>query len=270
MLLSSLKKQRMTVGDILSHSWAIYKNHFVDILVISLIVNVPLDIVAVFIPIELIYYALTSLVGVLATMAIALVVEQSLLGEGIRFGQALSKSVSRWGSAIGTNIVKGLILVGLTLLLIIPGIIWGVYYTFSSMVVVLRNRSGKSALDYSKSLVQGQWSRVFGVNFVLVLILFLPLVVQTFVVKSFLQNSSLIILLAIVGIILTHLASTFSTVAVTLLFLNIDYQRHAFQKPQKMVGTENASATTLDGSANASVARKSAQRTRKARGGLAK
>jgi hypothetical protein len=64
-----------------------------------------------------------------------------------------------------------------TLLLIIPGIIFGVYYSFAGWVLVFEGYKGRNALKRSKELVKGNWWGVFGRYMFLYLALFLFLVV---------------------------------------------------------------------------------------------
>ena len=48
------------------------------------------------------------------------------------------------------------------ILLVIPGIIFAVWYSFTTMVVVLEGLRGSDAMRKSKSYVQGRWWGVFG------------------------------------------------------------------------------------------------------------
>ena len=155
-------------------------------------------------------------------MAVAFVVEHSLRGENIGYRQALRQSFSRWGSVIGTGILAGLIIFGLTLLLIVPGIIWGVYYLFIVYIVALRGQGGKKALDYSKSLVKGRWWRVFGVFFVVGLLTFVFILIVDlpfgFMPVNFLTD--------VLSGILADIVWSFFTIATVLFFLNLDYLKN--------------------------------------------
>ena len=63
-----------------------------------------------------------------------------------------------------TLLLKGVVVLGLSVLLIIPGIIWLNYYTFVTQLVIINEKKWKSALDASKQLVRGHWWEVLGVN----------------------------------------------------------------------------------------------------------
>ena len=168
---------RFGLGTVIATGWQQFLTNVKAILVIFLIVYIPINLGLSTVPVDRlieehgmrgfrVYMKLVQLTeflfGVIATMALARLVEASLKGEPISWSQALRHALSRWGASIGTSFLGGLIIIGLLLLLIVPGIIWSLYYSFAIYVVALRGLSGKKALDYSKSIVKGQWWRVFG------------------------------------------------------------------------------------------------------------
>jgi len=60
------------------------------------------------------------------------------------------------------SILVGLIVIVGMFLLVIPGIIFAIWYSFTIMVVVLEGLRGTDAMRKSKSYVQGRWWGVFG------------------------------------------------------------------------------------------------------------
>ena len=46
------------------------------------------------------------------------------------------------------------------ILLVIPGIIFSIWFAFSTHAVILDNKKGTQALSYSKQLVRGRWGAV--------------------------------------------------------------------------------------------------------------
>ena len=168
---------RYGLGEMIAAGWGQYRQHFRSILPIFLLVYIPINMGLSFIPVEYlieqrglrgfrIYMKIIQLtellIGVLATMSLAKLIEASLLGQPITWQQAFRHALSRWGASVGTGILSGVIILGLSLLLLVPGIIWSIYYSLFIYVVALRGLSGKPALDYSKALVKGQWWRVLG------------------------------------------------------------------------------------------------------------
>ncbi len=233
--LTEVRSREFSLRDILTSSWSIFNDRFSTIGVITLLIYIPINIVLAFVSIDTlvereglfrgfklylqIARLLEGLIGVLATMAIAYVVERLLAGEKIEYSPAMKKSLSRWKSVIWTGIVAGAIILGFTLLLIVPGIIWSVYYLFFIMVVALRDKRGKAALDYSKSLVKGKWWRVVGISLGLGII---QIAAYAVIEIPFLFTPDGAVMDVISGTLM-DLASSFFTVAATVFFLNLEY-----------------------------------------------
>lgn len=80
---------------------------------------------------------LENLIEILATMGIAYVVYHDASGGGkAGAGTALHKAFSFWGRGAVTELLAFLITGALMLLLIIPGLIWLIYYTFSMLSLI--------------------------------------------------------------------------------------------------------------------------------------
>ncbi|GEM_PF-1193494 len=161
---------------------------------------------------------LETVIGVVASLGIAYVISERVEGRCAGFGAALKHALSRWLPAIGTGLLESIIVGFLTLLLIVPGIIWFVFYTFSICVVSLRDRSGSRALSYSKQLVAGRWGavawRVAGLTF-------LPIGATVFVgiASAFAPDEPL---LSLLSDILADLLFAYLVVGVVVLFLNLE------------------------------------------------
>lgn len=213
----------------------------------------------------LIFFVLIIL-SVLPNMAIIKMVESSELGTPENWQGALRHAVSRWGASILTMLLLMLIMFGLALLSVVPGIIigissftlantllssrlllilavygmmlllalpayiWMIYYIFAIAVVSLRRLSGKDALDYSKRLVKGQWWRVFG--YVMALIVG-SLIVQI-PVKVIVALLPLPPLAALIEAAFQSVFTLFGTTIFTLFFLNLEAMK---------VGNDGASVT---------------------------
>ncbi len=236
-MIRQILERELSISEILSNSWNIYSKQFKSITIITLMIYVPINIILYLIGDNIVdieslknynnvIKLLENLFGIIATMGIAVVVEKTILSENdieASWGEAISTAFSRWGSCIGTNILGGLIILGLSMLLIIPGLIWALYYAFSVQVVVLKNIGGKEALDYSKSLVKGQWWKTFGTLFVLGIIGILIGIVIGIAIEFFspyLPDSTSIITDTALDIF-----GAFFTVAFTVYFINIDFVR---------------------------------------------
>lgn len=71
---------------------------------------------------------------------------------------------STYGRMLGTSVLFGLIMLAGSILLIIPGVYWGVLYGLATVVVALESAGPGRALARSKELVRGAWWSVFGRN----------------------------------------------------------------------------------------------------------
>ncbi|MFZ4703501.1 MAG: hypothetical protein ACOYMG_25950, partial [Candidatus Methylumidiphilus sp.] len=142
---TKIKTQAFSIEDIFSTGWQLYRQKFMQILPVILCVYIPVNIILAFEPdvyliesywlgglrlYQNIIQLLEFFIETIATIAIAYMVEMAIKGQETSWGEALRHGVSRWASIIGTGFLAGLIILGLTLLLIIPGIIWSGYYFF--------------------------------------------------------------------------------------------------------------------------------------------
>ncbi len=168
-------------------------------------------------------------VGVIVTMTIAILVQQASQGP-VRPSVALKGAMNRWHYAILTNLMAGVVSLGLLLLGIIPGIIWMLYYSFVSYVVAIRKKSGWEALRYSKSLVKGHWWRTLGfiISFYLAALfagisISLVLAMGGEIIAPLVPGHfPLTVLLDLFSALVIQCTFTFSTIATTILFLNVE------------------------------------------------
>ena len=65
-------------------------------------------------------------------------------------------------SLVIVSILQGLIVLGGILLLVIPGIIFIIWYAFATMAVILEEKRPREALAFSHSLVRGRFSQYSG------------------------------------------------------------------------------------------------------------
>jgi hypothetical protein len=172
--------------QILKESWAIYKNRFKTLITIILIPTAG--------------YLLLILLGILATSATAGLLKQGAAGvqpwkiagiilgiiaiifliylyiwatvaqlfaikdqaQAIGWKEAYKRSKPKIGSFFSTSILNGLAVLGGTILFIIPGIIFGLWFSQSPYVVVEEGLTNTAALKRSKYYVKGRIGQIFG------------------------------------------------------------------------------------------------------------
>lgn len=176
----------LTVGDILEYSCRYFWREMMTGCFVILLFYYPVNLLSAFVEfkvqrisinliLSLMCMGVLLLIGLCIPLLILwitrLVQQKCAIGttEWIDAGQ---NAFVLWPLALWTMVLQGLIVFGLSLLLIVPGIIWGVYYTFSTFVVAQGSLWGKEALDYSKALVKGRWWITLGVTLLISLIVF--------------------------------------------------------------------------------------------------
>jgi hypothetical protein len=218
------------MGELIALSWRVVCKDWVAIAGIVLLVAVPINFFLTMMdPGEepsmhdvgrsfRLQTTLETLVGVLSSLGIAKIVSGRLQGKKVGFLDALLHAVSRWLPAAGTGIIEGFILVFMFLLLIVPGIMWAGYYTFSIPIVSLRACAGKTALDYSKALVKGRWWGVIGRVLGLSLLSMIPVIVIEVGIEVAPKSE----VLTYASAVFSDLCFAFTSVGTAVLFLNLD------------------------------------------------
>ncbi len=164
----------LTPGGVVRLSGRFFFLFFPQVLLVTVVVYGPIDVLLQVMGLEVdfsnpsgtrTYFRMIQMfeffIGILSTLALTSMVEQARFGT-VSLGAAAKTALSRWAPALATNFRAGLTVLGLLILGIIPGLIWSLYYVYSSCIVSVRGRSGKDALLYSKSLVKGRWWRTLG------------------------------------------------------------------------------------------------------------
>lgn len=233
-------KTPYSIGDILSHSWKLFTENFTTILIIILFVYIPLNVLlkgltAAFVtstePLEILMVEirwlqfLEAIIGILAILAITWLVKTKLEGKNIGWRECLGKAFQKWPAAFGTNILKAVFLIGLFILLIVPGVIFSIYWLFVIYIVVFHDKAFIEALKHSREIVKGRWWKVFGYSLVLGLIsLVVALGVGAIIgIPSIFIGESVII--DIVTAVILNIFLSYFLVAGVVFFVNFDNNR---------------------------------------------
>ncbi|MBP2653717.1 MAG: hypothetical protein H6Q73_1286 [Firmicutes bacterium] len=237
-MFDAIRQREFGLGDIIKTSFMVYGKQIKSILLITLIMLIPINAMSYFCEEYLIYQqstppeqsiviglALISLgifmifIGIAWKNIILLLVEKAVDGENakLKVKSILKIGFFRVGSCIFAIYLGMFICFGLSFLLIIPGIVWMLYYVFVQQAVVLRGVNSEKALVYSKSLVKGRWWRTFGKLLVIGLI-YLVLCIGLVLIGKYFPSNVNIILKSLISIV-----EVFLHIFVTIMFLNIDY-----------------------------------------------
>ena len=168
----SVPPNTSSILELMSKAWDFYLDRFKDIFLIVFVVYLPINLLMHLVPEAesmqglrtqmKLQQLLEGFVGVIATLAIIFLIIKQLEGARITVKEAFHLALSKWGSVIVVQLLLGIFLLGLYLLLVIPGIIFTVYWIFEVYAVALKGLKGKAALDYSKAIVAGRWWKTLG------------------------------------------------------------------------------------------------------------
>lgn len=180
-----------TLGEILTAAFNIYKANASKLILIVAVVVVPLSFISALFSgvvfagtrrpvigtgLEVTDRSFGLLVaGALATVVISVIISavlqaailraaaQATIGDPVDPEESYRYGFKRLGSVILVSALVGLAVIGGVILLIIPGIIFFVFFSVSVPVLIVENRRGREAMRRSWKLVKGHAWHAFGV-----------------------------------------------------------------------------------------------------------
>ncbi|MCE9646605.1 MAG: hypothetical protein K8S20_11455 [Chloroflexi bacterium] len=250
-MITLVKERKLGFWDILIESWKIFRFKAGDIFQVVLFLSIPLGMILILVsiksPVQIAgsnpaeaYFLFFLLViqgvfSLVASMSIALLVESVVDQRKLSWIEATKDAFSKWGRAFLANFLAGMIVLALSFCLVIPGVVYSLYYEFVTYAVALRGEEGMGALAYSKKLVEGQWWRVFWIllgTSIVYGVIFLP----------FAMLSSVSIFLYYVSYAAQYLLGVIFSVVIVVLFLNNDftYQRRLEKRTERARAAKKA------------------------------
>jgi hypothetical protein len=235
------KIQHLGLGGILDQAIAITKNHFGLLFTIMLLLLIPFNLITGFISLSLLpdmtteptaetfmefqevqarYWPLFAVFGIinglfilpLTNAAVIWAVAEVYLGQPVTAVEALQHGLKRLAPLIGTSILMYLAIFGGLLLLIIPGILFALWFSLSQHVVVIEGISGSSALGRSKKLVRRHLGTLLVVGFIMFVIFALLGMGAAFVPQRHVQM--------IVSTLINAVATIVSTAALVVFYFS--------------------------------------------------
>lgn len=123
---------------------------------------------------------LLALGGIIMTIAVFMYLLRLIEGKQIDTEQLIWEALHKSPLVIGTALLQLVLLVVLYLLLIIPGVIFTVFWIFTLYVVVYYDKGRMAALDESKSIVRGRRRKTLGY----IILLYTPLFVLSYIFQA--------------------------------------------------------------------------------------
>jgi len=227
----------INVGDLLTESIDLYKEHWKSFLQYSFWAAIPM-LALNFLFAQIIAEGFTGPTGFLYLVAYIIAAVLSTL-INIAFLRTIAavytkKSVRNIKEeilgakklllpAIGAYILTGLATIGGLFLLVIPGIIFMVWFIFAGHAVAIDGKKAMDAMKFSKKILNGNWWAVFGRFLVIAIIVGLIVgIAQGLLAAPFSAASSTVDLYAttLIGGALGILTAPFATGAMTILYLD--------------------------------------------------
>lgn len=155
----------MDLAAMFDASFALYRRYFVTLVGAVGVIVVPVALLEVGLgP----FAFLGSSIAGLITPAIGVVLAaQVALGETPTIGRIWRRVGRIIIPLLLTNLLVALAVILGTIALIIPGILFYVWFALSSQAIVIENRRYFRAMGRSRQLVRGSWWRVFGILLVI-------------------------------------------------------------------------------------------------------
>jgi hypothetical protein len=178
-------KEPKSLNDLFKDAWKLFTDAFgtyigilgVGILiefafiipgVILFVIGVVLPSHKVWLTVGIASFSLFILLGILAQFwieaALVWALNHAAGGNKVGVRMALAEGWKIFGRVLWVMILAGLIIFGGYLLLIIPGIILAIYFSFVVFVAVVEKKGGVDALWRSKEIVSGHFWRVLGIT----------------------------------------------------------------------------------------------------------
>lgn len=178
-----------SAGDLLSTSLSIYKKHFFVFLLLFILPTIPAMALSIFIkhidPTDIVPFLISTLIqliiGILIAPPITVAVSDICLGNQPSLRRSYQRLFDVIGKLAGASLLLSLIIIVGLILLYIPGLIASVMLIFTMTVVVLERLGPVAAIRRSVRLGKGFYWRNFGTLMLIVLFLFIPVFVISFV-----------------------------------------------------------------------------------------
>jgi len=226
------KKQNLdSATKLVKDGWAIYKNDFKTYLGIALLAGLGVYLIGIAniihpeessanLPVVWIpFVIIAGLVYIVMILwgSVALIYKASHSSEPVTLSQAFGSAKGKVWPVFWAGVLTALVTFAGFILVIIPGIIVGVWLTFTSYVVVIEGLRGVAALKRSRYYVKGYWWQVWGRLVAIGIIIGLPVGIIGLIVQAILGKA----LGTLVSDIISLFAYPLGIITTYLLYKNI-------------------------------------------------
>jgi hypothetical protein len=170
--------QTYTLGSIIRASWRVYFHQWLTLVLIYVIPLIAVQFIESFgfggvppLRTALTMAAIRMLVSMLIVFPMTVAISEICVGIEPNFKRSYQRAFARPGKVFGAYFLALVIVLLGLVALVIPGIVFSLWYLFVGPVAVLEGLGGRAALRRSRELGKGYYWRNFGVFFVSLLII---------------------------------------------------------------------------------------------------
>lgn len=158
--------QLISAWDLIVKSWQLFSKNFTTLFKVILWLLVPTILLSLapllgenttVVTITFFLMALTIVVSIWINIILIELLNKYYKNETADVEGLYKTSWSKFWPLVLVSVLVGLAVLGGTILFIIPGIIFAVWFSFANYFLILEDKRGIEALKASKKLVQGKW-----------------------------------------------------------------------------------------------------------------
>jgi len=160
-------KELMGIGELLKISWSVIKNNIATLLgIVTLYMVVATGIEYLPVIFKVFTFPVTIIISLTTGIALIFAINNILEGNPVDIKESYKTGFKKFFPYLWTIILAGLATFGGLLLLIIPGIIFVVWFSLAGYVRIIEGTGSTAALKRSKQLVKGNWWYVLSASLV--------------------------------------------------------------------------------------------------------
>lgn len=250
--MDTMQFEPMSVSRIVDRTFTLYKQNFLRFITIVAVIQVPLALVSlVWLAIlsrgvEETTSAITATVASFVSIFISLVgnalcqgalarsISDAYLGKELTVEQTFRAVLPKLMTLIGASLLVGLVVGVGFMLLVVPGVIFGLWFFVTTPSIVVENQGVTAGMSRSKALASGNLGKVFAVGLLAVLITWIITIPIGYLGSAlsallFSENSLLGLFVGqFAGLIGQVLATPIASAAAVLLYYDLRIRKEGF------------------------------------------
>ena len=156
-------KELMGIGELLKTSWTVIKNNIAVLLgIIALYLVATTGVKCLPNIFKVFALPITIIIPLITSIGLIFAINNILEGNSVDIKESYKTGFKKFFPYLWVMILVGLAVCGGLILLIVPGIIFGVWFSLAYCARIIEGIGGTAALKRSKQLVKGNWWYVLG------------------------------------------------------------------------------------------------------------